>query len=96
LISTRWSIKPTALVHFGQRRFPLYLPKGVSTMKVLNQSYQLSNTTTDDRLVKSGALMFFRALRTVADYASQLPAAATQAASDIAEAWEQSSRPNVR
>lgn len=65
-------------------------------MKVLNQSIQLSNTTTDESIVKTGALMFFRALRTVADYASQLPAAATQAASDIASAWEESSRPNVR
>ena len=66
-------------------------------MKTLSQSIQLSNSTTDDRLVKSGALMFFRALRTVADYASQVPAAATQAASDIADAWQESSRrPNVR
>ena len=65
-------------------------------MKTLSQSIQLSSTTNDDRLVKSGALMLFRAMRTVADYASQLPAAATQAASDIAEAWQESSRPNVR
>jgi hypothetical protein len=70
-------------------------------MKVLNQSIQLSNTTADERIVKTGALMLFRALRTVADYASQLPAVATQAASDIAAAWEESakeesSRPNVR
>ena len=65
-------------------------------MKTLSQSIQLSNTSTDDRLVKAGALMFFRALRTVADYASQVPAAATQAASDIAAAWQESSRPNVR
>jgi hypothetical protein len=63
-------------------------------MKVLSQSIQLSNTTADERIVKTGALMFFRALRTVADYASQVPAAATQAANDIAEAWEQS-RPNA-
>ena len=64
-------------------------------MKVLNQSIQLSSTTTDERLVKSGALMFFRALRVVADYVSEIPEAATQAATDIAEAWELS-RPNVR
>ncbi len=64
-------------------------------MKVLNQSIQLSNVASDERIVKSGALMFFRALRTVADYVSEIPEAATQAASDIAEAWEQS-RPNVR
>jgi hypothetical protein len=70
-------------------------------MKVLNQSIQLSNTTADERIVKTGALMLFRALRTVADYASQIPEVATQAASDIATAWEESakeesSRPNVR
>lgn len=64
-------------------------------MKVLNQSIQLSNTTTDERIVKTGALMLFRAVRTLADYASQLPAVATQAASDVADAWRESSRPNV-
>jgi hypothetical protein len=64
-------------------------------MKVLNQCIQLSSTTTDERIVKTGAIMFFRALRTVADYASQIPAAATQAASDVADAWRESSRPNV-
>jgi hypothetical protein len=64
-------------------------------MKVLNQSIQLSNVASDERIVKSGALMFFRALRVVADYVSELPEAATQAATDIADAWEQS-RPNVR
>jgi hypothetical protein len=60
-----------------------------------------SNTTTDERIVKTGALMLFRAVRTVADYASQLPAVATQAASDVADAWRESSkkdtpRPNVQ
>ncbi len=64
-------------------------------MKTLSQPIQLPNTTTDDRIVKTGALIFFRAVRTVADYASQLPAVATQAASDIATAWEESSRPNA-
>ena len=64
-------------------------------MKTMSQSIQLSNTTADERIVKTGALMLFRALRTVADYASQIPEAATQAASDIATAWEESSRPNA-
>lgn len=64
-------------------------------MKTLSQSIQLSNTTADDRIVKTGALMFFRAVRTVADYASQLPAVATQAASDVRQAWEESRRPNA-
>jgi hypothetical protein len=64
-------------------------------MKTLSQSIQLSNTTADERIVKTGALMLFRALRTVAGYARQIPGAATQAASDIATAWEESSRPNA-
>ena len=64
-------------------------------MKTLSQSIQLSNTIADDRIVKTGALMFFRAVRTVADYASQLPAVATQAASDVRQAWEESRRPNA-
>jgi hypothetical protein len=59
-------------------------------MKVLNQSIQLSHTTTDERIVKSGALMIFRGLRVLGDYIAELPAVTTQAASDIAEAWEQS------
>ena len=63
-------------------------------MKTVSQSVQLS-TTLDERIVKTGALMLFRAVRTVADYASQLPAAANQAASDVADAWRESSRPNV-
>jgi hypothetical protein len=63
-------------------------------MKTLSQSIQLS-TTADERIVKTGARMLFRALRTVADYASQLPAVATQAASDVADAWEESRRPNA-
>jgi hypothetical protein len=55
----------------------------------------LSNTTADERIVKTGALMFFRALRVLGDYVSEIPAAATQAAIDVADAWEQSSRPNA-
>ena len=62
-------------------------------MKTLSQSIQLSNTNTDERIVKSGALMFFRALRVVGDYVSAIPAAATQAASDIADAWGESAAP---
>ncbi len=64
-------------------------------MKTLSQSIQLSNTPADERIVKTGALMLFIALRTVADYAGQIPEVATQAASDVAGAWRESSRPNV-
>jgi hypothetical protein len=64
-------------------------------MKTVSQSVQLSNTNSDQRIVKTGALLLFRAVRTVAGYASQLPAAATRAASDVADAWRESSRPNA-
>ncbi len=59
-------------------------------MKVLNQSIPLSSTTADERIVKTGALMLFRALRILGDYVSEIPAAATQAAIDVADAWEAS------
>ena len=64
-------------------------------MKVEVQAVKLSNNADDTTVVKTCALFTFRALRAVADYASQLPAVATKAATDIAEAWEQSSRPNA-
>lgn len=65
-------------------------------MKTEVCSIPLSNSSTSDGIVKSSALLLFRGLRTLADYAAQIPDVATQAASDIAEAWEESSRPNVR
>ncbi len=62
-------------------------------MKSQTQAVRISNTVTDDStIVKSGALMFFRALRTVGDYIAEIPAVATQAATDIADAWEESSK----
>ncbi len=65
-------------------------------MKSHNQAIQLANTNTDDStVVKSCALFAFRALRTIGDYIAEIPDAATQAATDIAEAWEESSRPNA-
>ena len=64
-------------------------------MKVHNQVVPLSNSQSSDRIVKSGALMLFRAMRSVADYASQLPDVATQVSRDVADAWRESSRPNV-
>jgi hypothetical protein len=64
-------------------------------MKTLYQSIQLPNTATDERIVKSGALIFFRTLRTATDYIAKIPAVATQAATDIAAAWKESSRPKA-
>ena len=64
-------------------------------MKVETQAIKLSAQSDDTTVVKTCALFTFRALRTIADYASQLPAVATKAATDVAEAWEESSRPNA-
>ena len=62
-------------------------------MKTESQRIPLSNTASSEGVVKSSALLLFRAVRAVADYAAQLPDVATQAAHDIAEAWEESGRP---
>lgn len=64
-------------------------------MKVQTQAVRLSTPSEESTVVKTCALFTFRTLRTLADYASQLPGVATQAATDIAQAWEESSRPNV-
>lgn len=53
------------------------------------RAVQLSSPD-ESTFVKTCALFTFRTLRTVADYASQLPEVATKAAADIAEAWEES------
>ncbi|MBU0752975.1 MAG: hypothetical protein KJ787_04050 [Gammaproteobacteria bacterium] len=64
-------------------------------MKTHLSPIPLSNPSEEGKVVKTCALFTFRALRTVADYVSQLPAVATQAANDVREAWEESSRPNA-
>ena len=66
-------------------------------MKTIVQAVRLTSPTKtgDSQIVKTCALCTFRALRTLADYASQLPEVASQAASDIARAWEESSRPKL-
>ena len=62
-------------------------------MKV--QPVALSNTSNESSLTKKAALFTFRALRTVAGYVAELPAAATQVADDVRQAWEDSRRPNA-
>ncbi len=52
-----------------------------------------ASTSPSARPVKSGALLLFRGLRTLADYASQLPGVANQAAADVMEAWHESNSP---
>ncbi len=57
---------------------------------------QLSKSSSSESTVKSGALALFRGLRWVGDCLAEIPDVATQAAADIAEAWEESSRPNAK
>lgn len=66
-------------------------------MKTVVESVRLTPATSQDerRIVRTCALFTFRALRAVAEYASQLPDVASKAASDVAEAWEESRRPNA-
>ena len=52
-------------------------------------------TDSSERVVKSLALFTFRALRYVAKQAAAVPDAVVQAAADVREAWDESSRPNA-
>jgi acyl-CoA-binding protein len=64
-------------------------------MKVLNQSIQLSNRSSESTVVKTCALFTFRALRAVTDQAKKAPGFFAQASADVQDAWRESSRPNV-
>jgi len=66
-------------------------------MKVHVQPVRLSpaDTTGDSRLVKTAALYTFRGLRALVEAAQAVPGIVAEAASDVREAWEESSRPNV-
>ncbi len=50
---------------------------------------QSKPVSTSNSLVKESALLFFTAVRVVANYVSELPEAAVQAANDVREAWEE-------
>ncbi len=56
---------------------------------------KLNSNQSTDSLVKRGALLAFRAVRSIASQAKEAPGILSQAASDVKSAWEQSSRPNV-
>lgn len=67
-------------------------------MKVHHQAIPLSrgtSVTSDERLIKRGARALFSLLRSTANQAQRVPGILSQAATDIHEAWEESSRPNV-
>jgi len=54
-----------------------------------------SIATNDARPIKYGALAVFRLLRSGIEQAKTVPGIVQQAAADIREAWEESSRPNA-
>lgn len=66
-------------------------------MKHTAQRIPLDNAVEpdDSRLIKQGALTMFRLLRSGIEQAKELPGIVQQVATDIREAWEESSRPNA-
>ena len=64
-------------------------------MQTKSQVVSLSKDESSGRLVKSSALLFFKAVRYLAAAASEVPEVLSQAATDVQEAWRESSRPNV-
>ena len=64
-------------------------------MNLRVQAVPLDAPQPTERLVKRGALSLFLAVRSAVAYSKELPAILGQAATDIREAWEESSRPNA-
>jgi hypothetical protein len=66
-------------------------------MKALPQPISLKSLSTavEDRPVKRGALAAFRILRAGLDQAKTVPGLLQRAATDVREAWEESSRPKA-
>lgn len=52
-------------------------------------------TEHESRIVKSAALVTFRLVRATIEAAKTVPGIVSQAASDVRDAWEESSRPNA-
>lgn len=64
-------------------------------MKHHLQPVQLVSMSADGSTVKRGALATFKLLRSAMEQAKTVPGIVQQAATDIREAWEESSRPNA-
>lgn len=64
-------------------------------MKASNQPINLANPKPADRLVKRGARALFSLVRSTAGQAQRVPGVLSQAATDVREAWAESSRPNA-
>jgi hypothetical protein len=66
-------------------------------MKALPQPVPLKalSSAVEDRPIKRGALTAFRLLRAGLDQAKTVPGLLQQAATDVREAWEESSHPKA-
>ena len=67
-------------------------------MKTIVQPVALkpeASAMPERHVVKTVALFTFHGLRSLIDAAKEVPGIVTQAASDISEAWEESSRPKL-
>ncbi|MEF8769812.1 hypothetical protein [Candidatus Accumulibacter contiguus] len=66
-------------------------------MKTQVQPVPLTPTVAESetRLIKSAALVTFRFVRATINAAKTVPGIVGQAASDVRDAWEESSRPNA-
>lgn len=53
-----------------------------------------ADAESETRLIKSAALVTFRFVRATINAAKTVPGIVSQAASDVRDAWEESSRPN--
>ena len=54
-----------------------------------------ADAESETRIVKSAALVTFRFVRATINAAKTVPGIVSQAASDVRDAWEESSRPNA-
>ncbi|MEI7431520.1 MAG: hypothetical protein WCL27_13780 [Betaproteobacteria bacterium] len=66
-------------------------------MKIQVQPIALTpaHPVTSERLVKRGALTAFRLIRAAIGQAATVPGILAQASTDVRDAWQESSRPNV-
>ncbi|MEF8699081.1 MAG: hypothetical protein V5B32_03135 [Candidatus Accumulibacter sp. UW26] len=54
-----------------------------------------ADAESETRIIKSAALVTFRFVRATINAAKTVPGIVSQAASDVRDAWEESSRPNA-
>ena len=57
--------------------------------------FKPAEAESETRIIKSAALVTFRFVRATINAAKTVPGIVNQAASDVRDAWEESSRPNA-